>query len=92
MEIDKKSLRKIFSKLNVKETDGNRHVRGWVIEDGEALFPIHYSHAKPLNGYVAQEFTKSLHLSNRELPEFVKCTIPRETVIYRAKAAKSRDR
>ena len=84
MEIDRRELKKIFEKLKVQETDGTKHVRGWVVENDELLFPIHYSHAKPLNGHVAHEFRKSLFLDVRELALFIRCDIPRSTVIERA--------
>lgn len=72
MEITNTELTRIFRILDVKPTNSGGHIRGWVSTDGHPLVPLHYSHAKPLNGWAAEQFRKSLYLDKREFEKLRK--------------------
>lgn len=82
-EISQRELRKVYTKLRVAVIN-NDHIRGWVVHEGRPLIPLRYSHSKPLNGWAAEDFIKSLGLSKREFAALVACTFSREQVVQRA--------
>lgn len=75
-------LEKIFTKLKVQHKKSTHHVRGFVVEGGKVILPLRYSFgSKGLKGRVLHKFRKSLHLSERQLSDLVRCTFSRDDLL-----------
>ncbi|NBB49797.1 hypothetical protein GVN24_16090 [Rhizobium sp. CRIBSB] len=81
-ELKTKELEKLFTKLQIEERKCSHHVRGFIVEGGRAVLPVHYSHGnKGLHGQNLHKFRKSLHLDNDQFSGLIKCTFSRDELM-----------
>lgn len=82
MHLTTSEAAKVCKKLEIELVECKHHVRGFLIEDGRRILPVHYSNGrKDLPGEVPHLFRKALHLSVEEFRSFLKCTLSREEYI-----------
>lgn len=82
MQLTTTQAEKIFNKLNVepKKATSNHHISGFIVKDGERLFPpIYYSKGKKdMPKPVVEKFRKSLKIDRDSFNELAKCHLTRE--------------
>lgn len=82
MQINAADLRRVFAKLKVETVECKHHIRGFVVVDGRRVLSLHFSNGrKDMWGSVAHLFRRSLHLSQSEFEELVRCTLSREEFV-----------
>ena len=81
-DLKSRELDKLFKKLEIESKQCSHHVRGFLVEDGKAVLPVHYSHGnKGLHGPSLQKFRKSLQVNGDQFQGLVKCTFSRADLL-----------
>lgn len=72
--------KKIFSKLKIKESNSNHHIKGFLVYDGVRLFPpIFYSKGnKEIPLQIVEKFRKSLYLDKNAFSFLSSCKMTYE--------------
>ena len=82
MQLNAADLRRVFTKLKIETVECKHHVRGFLVVDGKRVLPLHYSNGrKEMWGSVAHLFRRSLHLSQTEFEDLVRCPLSREQFV-----------
>lgn len=72
----------VFGKLGIEKVHSSHHVRGYLVHNGVRVLALHYSFGrKAFPGRTSDMFRRSMHLTQSELREFVRCTISRDEYI-----------
>lgn len=87
MQLSTTQAEKIFNKLKIKEKNSgsNHHISGFIVNNGEILFPpIYYSKGKKdMPKPVVEKFRKSLKLDKNSFLELSKCHMSFEEYFQR---------
>lgn len=79
MELSTGDAEKVLRKIGVELRQSSHHVRGFVMLDGKAVLPVHFSHGrKDLPGQVPHRFRRSLRMTIEEFRLFRQCSLSRE--------------
>lgn len=81
-DLKSRELEKLFSKLEIEKKVCSHHVRGFLVQDGKRVLPVHYSNGrKGLHGPSLHKFRKSLTLDQNQFDEIISCTFSRDDLI-----------
>lgn len=81
-DLKSRELEALFRKLKIESVSSTHHVRGFLVEDGKKVLPVHYSKGrKGLHGPSLHKFRKSLLLDQSQFEEIVECTFSRDDLI-----------
>jgi hypothetical protein len=79
LELSTHDAEKVLRKAGVDLRQSTHHVRGFIMLDGKAVLPVHFSHGrKDLPGPVPNRFRKSLRMTVEEFRLFRSCELSKE--------------
>ena len=80
MSVSKKTLGRVFDKLEVQRSPSNHHIKGFLVENGIKLYPpLHYSKGRgDIPKFVEDKLSKALFLRKEEFHTLCGCKISRD--------------
>ena len=77
MDFNTTKAERIFKKLKIHRSSTNKHIKGFIVYNGERLFPpIYFSKGKKkIHPPITEKIRKSLFLTKDEFKTLSKCTM-----------------
>ncbi len=75
MQIKKKDIKKVFSKLNLK-VRSTKHNYGWLLVNSQKILRVHYSHGRgDIPTRIAQKIRSQLKLNETDFFDLINCPL-----------------
>ena len=82
MQVKKVEAESIFNKLCVKIKSTKHHVSGWIVQNGQKILPVYYSHGKgDMPGKVGDKFRQSFKINEDQFKDLRDCPLSRDGYI-----------